>query len=95
MILTFAVGCASCARALQRSLLAFRVPTSVGLFRGEDPTKVGTLYTAYVARAINRSLLRPLILRHVLINVFQLVIAIFDDCVHHVALVHHLGLVKD
>src|SRR5947209_8296840 len=40
------------------------------------------------------SLLRPLILRHVLIDVFQLVIAILDDD-HHVVLVDHLWLVQD
>ncbi len=32
-------------------------------------------------------LLRPLIARHVLINVFHFVIAILNDCLHHVVLV--------
>src|SRR6266436_3579661 len=80
---------------IQFGTLAFRVPTLVGLFHAEDPTEVGTLYTATVACAVRSSLLRPLVLRLVLVDIFQLVIAVLDDGVHEVALIDDLRYMQD
>gem|GEM_PF-6991436 len=109
MILMFAAALSPACSNLQRVRRAFRVPTSVGLSAAKTQLKLVlctplgllaqsncSLLTAHCSLlTAHYSLLRPLILRYVLIDIFEFVIAVLNSGVHHVALVHHLRLVKN